>query len=372
MSYRFSRRQVDELYESLKRSGYSVRPYHAGLSDVERNKNQEAFIRDDVHIMVATIAFGMGIDKPNVRFVVHYDMPRNMESYYQEIGRAGRDGLLSHCLLLFSYADIQKVKYFINQKPAHEQRVANIHLNAFLGYIETEDCRRIPLLSYFGEEASQKENCGACDNCLIDEKDLTDITISAQKFLSCVKRTGERFGAGHIIDVLRGSQAKRVMELRHDRLSTYGVGQEYSKKQWVQLSRQFIQKRLLIQDMEFGGLSLTEQGWQVLRGQAKVTGRLEENNTDPVRKREKAETRAYDPDLFEILRKERKHLADRGGVPPYVIFSDRTLMEMADVFPPKPQRFNEYPRDRSGQAGEIRGSVFGYYPAILYTARSRF
>ncbi|MBU1902161.1 MAG: DNA helicase RecQ [Proteobacteria bacterium] len=328
--YCFSRRQVDDLYQALENRGYSVRPYHAGMSDRDRNRNQELFIRDDVQIMVATIAFGMGIDKPNVRFVVHYDMPKNMESYYQEIGRAGRDGLPAHCLLLFSYGDIQKVKHFIDMKEGHEQRVANIHLNAFLGFIETEDCRRIPLLNYFGEACS-KENCGVCDNCLTEEKDLNDVTLAAQKFLSCVKRTGERFGAGHIIDVLRGSKAKKVLKFGHQDLSTYGIGEEFSKKQWFHLSRQFIQKRLMVQDMEFGGLSLTEKAWKVLSGEEEVLGRLEEERID--RHTEREAEKDYDRDLFEILRKERKRLADKAGVPPYVIFSDRTLVEMATFFP---------------------------------------
>jgi len=331
--YCFSRRQVDDLSGGLHNRGYSVLPYHAGMSDEDRSRNQELFIRDDVQIMVATIAFGMGIDKPNVRFVVHYDLPKNMESYYQEIGRAGRDGLPAHCLLLFSYGDIQKVKHFIDQKPDHEQRIAHIHLNAFLGFIETEECRRIPLLNYFGEAYSIK-NCGACDNCLTDEKDLTDITVSAQKFLSCVKRTGERFGAGHIIDVLRGSQAKKVIQCGHDRLSTYGIGEEHSKKEWFHLSRQFIQKRLLNQDMEFGGLSLTEKGWKVMKGEETVLGRLAERRTDP----EAQEERAYDRALFDILRKERKRLADAANVPPYVIFPDKTLMEMATFFPQSEMR----------------------------------
>lgn len=186
--YCFSRKQVEDLNAVLTDNGFSARPYHAGLAAVERNRNQEAFIRDDVQIIVATIAFGMGIDKPNVRFVVHFDLPKNIESYYQEIGRAGRDGLKSHCLLLFSYADVQKIKYFIDQKASAEKRVATIHLGALLRYAESENCRRIPLLNYFGENYTV-DTCNMCDNCLSEEKNLVDLTVEAQKFLSCVKRS---------------------------------------------------------------------------------------------------------------------------------------------------------------------------------------
>ncbi|MBW2079982.1 MAG: DNA helicase RecQ [Deltaproteobacteria bacterium] len=332
--YCFSRRQVDDLFEALKSKGFSVRPYHAGLSERNRIRNQDLFIKDDVQIMVATIAFGMGIDKPNVRFVVHYDLPKNIESYYQEIGRAGRDGLPAHCLLLFSYGDIQKTRYFINKKEEHEQRVANIHLNALLGFIETERCRRIPLLDYFGEKYS-REDCGMCDNCLSGEKGLEDITIAAQKFLSCAKRTEERFGAGHIIDVLRGSEAKKVLRFGHQHLSTYGVGRDFSKRQWFHLSRQFIRRGLLAQDMEFGSLKLTDKAWKVLRREEKVLGRMEEEVVD--RTSEQDDHKDYDRDLFELLRKERKRLADKSKVPPYVIFSDKTLIEMATFFPQSKQ-----------------------------------
>jgi len=334
--YCLSRRQVDDLNGVLETRGFSVRPYHAGMSDRDRARNQELFIRDNVQIMVATVAFGMGIDKPNVRFVLHYDLPKNMEGYYQEIGRAGRDGLPAECLLLFSYGDIKKIRHFIDQKEKHEQRVAGIHLNALIGFAETEHCRRIPLLRYFGEEYTG-ENCGMCDNCLSDKKDLTNITVAAQKFMSCAKRTGERFGAGHIIDVLRGSQARKVLKFRHDRLSTYGIGGEFSKKQWFHLSRQLIQKGLMRQDMEFGGLSLTDGGWRVLRGEEKVLGRLQEKGAelDP----EQAAGLDYNRDLFELLRGERKRLADESGVPPYVIFPDRSLMEMATYFPQSESHF---------------------------------
>ena len=211
--YCFSRRQVDELAEVLANQGFSVKPYHAGLSDNERRQNQESFIRDDTQIMVATIAFGMGINKPNIRFILHYDLPRNIESYYQQIGRAGRDGLKARCLLLFSYSDIQKIQYFIRQKDPQEQRVANIQLNALVGLAETDQCRRIPLLRYFGEEYSTPE-CEMCDNCLGEEQKAVDVTIPAQKFLRCAELTGQRFGAGHIIDVLRGSQSKKIVQFK--------------------------------------------------------------------------------------------------------------------------------------------------------------
>jgi ATP-dependent DNA helicase RecQ len=333
--YCFSRRQVDDLSELLEQKGFSVRPYHAGLSDEERKKNQELFIKDDVLIIVATIAFGMGINKPNVRFVIHYDLPKNIESYYQEIGRSGRDGLRSECMLLFSYGDIQKIKYFINQKPAHEKRVANIHLQALLKFAETDICRRIPLLSYFGEEYSIK-TCGMCDNCLAnksDKKELKDITVYAQKFLSCVKRTGEIFGAAHVVDVLRGSESKKVLKFEHQSLSTYGIGKDLTKKQWFHLSRQLLHKGLVTQDMEYGGLKLTEKAWDVFKGEENVFGRIEADEIKVVKKRPTKNITDFDEKLFDKLRRKRKELADKAKVPPYVIFSDRTLIEISAFFP---------------------------------------
>ena len=328
--YCFSRQQTDDLYALLSRKGYSVRPYHAGLSEKERTQNQELFIRDDIQIIVATIAFGMGINKSNVRFVVHYDLPRSLDSYYQEIGRAGRDGLPAHCLLLFGYGDIQKIKYFIQQKNEQEQRVANILLSNLLGFVETDLCRRVPLLNYFGETRAL-DNCGMCDNCRIEQKDLADITIPAQMFLSCVKRTGERFGAGHIVDVLRGSKSQKVLKFAHEKLSTYGIGTMYSAQQWRHLFRQYIQKGLIMQELEHGTLRLTEKAWEVLRGKEAVMGRLEEGGVT-IRKREEDQGH-YDPVLFEMLRKKRKEIADRANLPPFTIFHDRTLKEMATRFP---------------------------------------
>ena len=332
--YCYSRKQVETLNGTLENEGFSVRPYHAGLSDLDRHRNQEDFIRDDVQIIVATIAFGMGIDKPNVRFVVHYDLPKNIESYYQEIGRAGRDGLKSQCLLLFSYGDVQKIKYFIDQKNDHEKRVANNHLSALLRFAETEVCRRLPLLHYF-EEDYHTDKCNMCDNCLAEDKEKVDLTMAAQKFLSCLKRTGERFGSIHIIDVLRGSRAKKVLQFGHQKLSTYGIGQDYSKKQWQQVSRQFLHKGLMDQDMEFGSLKLTDKGWDVLKGDLKIWGQLEQQPPSAPLGQDtnRIDDLDYDRELFEILRKTRKELANQSGVPPFVIFADKTLVEMATYFP---------------------------------------
>jgi ATP-dependent DNA helicase RecQ len=330
--YCFSRKQVDELAVYLASKGYSVRPYHAGLEDAERRRNQEAFIRDDVQIIVATIAFGMGINKPNVRFVVHFDLPKSVESYYQEIGRAGRDGLPAHCLLLYSYADAAKLNYFIDQKSGGEKRVAIQHLDAIVRYAEDEmTCRRKPLLNYFGESVAN-ENCANCDNCTSAPTPLTDITILAQKFLSCVKRADEKFGAGHITDILLGSENEKVMRWEHNRLSTYGIGTELNRKQWMHIARQLVTMGYLKQEGEYHTLSLTVRAMDALRRREKIMGTVEE--AERARKAGKQKTELeYNHALFALLRKKRKELADDAGVPPYVIFSDKTLVEMAAYFP---------------------------------------
>jgi len=340
--YCFSRRQVDELYLELKNEGHSVKPYHAGLSEQVRNRNQEAFIRDDVNIIVATIAFGMGINKPDVRFVVHYDMPKNIESYYQQIGRSGRDGLRADCLLLFSYSDTQKIRYFINQKEDEEKKIAEQHLNALLKFLEATECRRKPLLNYFGEEYN-KENCGMCDNCISVDAEVEDLTVHAQKFLSCVVKTGQKYGANYIADILRGSKAKKVLENQHDELSTHGIGMEWSKNQWVQLSRLLIRQDYLSKDPDYGSLILEEPGKKVLRGSENVFGTLDRteaavDNDAGSRTTTEVEKR-YDEKLFEILREKRKELADQKAIPPYAIFPDTTLMEMAFYFPQDREHF---------------------------------
>ncbi len=343
--YCATRRQTEELHAHLQKNGYSVRPYHAGLSESERTENQERFRRDDVRIIVATIAFGMGINKPNVRFVIHYDLPGSIDNYYQEIGRAGRDGLPAHCLLLFSYGDLQKIQYFIGQKAEQEQRVAQILLSQLLGFAETDLCRRVPLLNYFGE-TSVPERCGMCDNCRSgnEEKALVDLTLPAQMFLSCIKRTDEIFGAGHIVDVLRGSNSQKILKFGHEKLSTYGIGTAYSAKQWRHLARQLIQKGLLLHHYEHGSLKLTPKAWEVLRGKEPFLGRMETDSkklraAPGAAQRPRAdEADSFDPDLFEALRKKRKALAGEANLPPYAIFHDRTLREMALYCP----------RDREG------------------------
>ncbi len=331
--YCFSRKQVDELAAYLTSKGYSVRPYHAGLEDSERRRNQEAFIRDDAQIIVATIAFGMGINKPNVRFIIHYDLPKSIEGYYQEIGRAGRDGLPAHCLLLYSYADVAKLNYFVEQKEGEERRVAMQHLNAIVKYAEDEfNCRRKPLLTYFGESFSAN-NCSNCDNCTSAPAALTDVTIPAQKLLSCVKRTGERFGAVHIADVLIGSMNEKVVKFGHDKVSTHGIGKELNQKQWTHLARQLTQMGYLNQDGEYRSLSLSPRAIDALKNRTKIYGMIEEVH-ERIKKNGKQKVELeYNNALFALLRSKRKEMADELGVPPYVIFSDKTLVEMAAYYP---------------------------------------
>jgi ATP-dependent DNA helicase RecQ len=335
--YCLSRKQVENLSNQLAARGFSVRPYHAGLDDTARNRFQTEFIKDDVRIVVATIAFGMGIDKPNVRFVLHYDLPKSVENYYQEIGRAGRDGLDAECLLLFSHADVPRLKSLVTSQDEQRNRAAWFHLEDMVRFAEAEDCRKKRLLAYFGETAAQ-DDCGMCDNCLAPQEQVQDISIAAQKFLSCVKRTGERFGAGHIIDVLRGAETKKIFQFRHHLLSTYGIGKDLSKKQWFYLSRQFQSKGFVQREDQYGGLTLTPAAWDVLKAETKVSGWLDPRHkfSGPAAAAtgtESGKSSAHHPDLFEQLRHKRKEMADDAGVPPYAVFPDKTLVEMATFFP---------------------------------------
>lgn len=327
--YCATRRQVEELAEQLAARGWEALPYHAGLEDDVRHRHQRRFVHDEVPIMVATVAFGMGIDKSNVRFVVHYDLPKNLESYYQQIGRAGRDGLRSDCLLLYSYGDVGTIRYFIEQQEREQRREAGVRLDALLGFAETGFCRRRSLLAYFGERY-EAETCEMCDNCLVEEQDLEDLTMAAQKFLSCVKRTGELYGASHIISVLRGSRAKRVLKRGHDKLSTYDIGREFSTDAWKYLANQFVELGLLKRDAQYGSLKLTAKAYDVFRGE-RVYG-VPPDAAEPAGARAAADGE-YDAALFGLLRERRMEVAEEQGVPPYVVFSDRTLVEMAVFFP---------------------------------------
>lgn len=325
--YCSTQRHVDDLAATLQANGISALPYHAGLETAVRQRNQRAFMVDDAPVIVATVAFGMGVDKPDVRFVLHVDLPQDMESYYQQIGRAGRDGDPAECLLFFGYGDVFTIQHFINEGADSEREGRMARLQQLVQWAESSDCRRRGLLAYFGE-VYEGDNCGQCDSCLRPDAAPVDLTIPAQKFLSCVVRTGEKFGAGHIIQILRGSHAQNIMKWQHDRLSTHGIGQEYSDRAWKHLVQQFIQQGLLQHDLHYGTLSVSEEGWAVLRGQQVWGTLLEAEGVDAAATATPAEL-----ELLARLRSERKQVADAEGVAPYMIFADRALQEMATYLP---------------------------------------
>lgn len=342
--YCFSRKQVDILSEKLAKNGFSVKPYHAGLSDEERHINQHLFVNDTVSIIVATIAFGMGINKPNVRFVIHYDLPKNLESYYQEIGRAGRDGLPSNCILLYNYGDMRKQLVFIEEIMNPELKASAVkHLNEMVAYAENLDCRRIPLLRYFGEDYHD-ESCGGCDNCTGKKYvgTVTDLTDLVRLFLSVMSEIEESFGSEHIIDILRGSSNEKIQKFRHDDLASYGLGKKKTKKEWRQIRDLMVQNRLVKKDLDnFGIIKMLPLGGEVLSGKRKFLGHIikEESERETTGGRLK-ENLQFDKNLFEILRKLRKSLADREDVPPYIIFPDTSLIQMSRVFPKNKVEFS--------------------------------
>ncbi|WP_448266560.1 DNA helicase RecQ [Nostoc sp. DSM 114159] len=334
--YSLTRKKVDELTFKLQNDKVIALPYHAGLTDEERSSNQTRFIRDDVRVMVATIAFGMGINKPDVRLVVHFDLPRNIESYYQESGRAGRDGEPSRCTIFFSFGDVKTIEWSIDQKAdPQEQLIAKQQLRQMIDYAEGTDCRRTIQLGYFGERFPG--NCGNCDNCR-HPKPVQDWTIEAMKFLSCVARCKERFGMLHIIDVLRGAKKDKILQYEHDKLSTYGIGKDRTVDEWRMLGRSLLHQGLIEQTSDgYSVLKLNALSWQVMRKQRTVS--LAVTTVQKVTWEPESEKAEVAEILLQKLRSLRKELADEQSVPPYVIFHDSTLKLMVQV---QPQNLAEF------------------------------
>ncbi|MRC15730.1 DNA helicase RecQ [Bacillus thuringiensis] len=320
--YAATRKVVDQLYEDLMKAGVSVSKYHAGMSDSDRNEQQELFLRDEVSVMVATSAFGMGIDKSNIRYVIHYQLPKNMESYYQEAGRAGRDGLDSTCILLYSSQDVQVQRFLIDQSTG-ETRFSNEleKLQNMTDYCHTEQCLQSFILQYFGEEP--KEDCGRCGNCT-DNRESIDVTRESQMVLSCMIRTNQRFGKQMIAQVLTGSKNKKVIEFNFHTLPTYGLLSNRSVKEVSEFIEFLISDELIaVEHGTYPTLKVTEKGKEVLLGKENVL------------RKERVETRqiVQDHPLFEVLREVRKEIAQGEGVPPFVIFSDQTLKDMCVKMP---------------------------------------
>lgn len=332
--YCLSRRKVEETAAFLNAEGLRARAYHAGMPAIERTRNQEIFRHEEGVVIVATIAFGMGIDKPDVRFVAHLDLPKSIEAYYQETGRAGRDGLPADAWMAYGLGDVVQHRRMIDESPADEpfKRVAAAKLDALLGLCETTGCRRVRLLAYFGEHGGA---CGNCDNCL-DPPESWDGTLQVRKALSCVYRTGQRFGAGHVIDVLTGKDTERVRTLRHQALSTFGIGADVPERQWHGIFRQIVALGLLAVDPRHGSLTLTEAARPVLKGSRSVALRRMARSEKAARSRARgidAGLDAGEQALWQRLRAWRTATAAAHGVPAYVILHDSTLLELVRVRP---------------------------------------
>ena len=366
-----ARKTADSMAAKLSDDGIKALPYHAGMDAGDRSKNQEAFLRDEARVICATIAFGMGINKPNVRYVIHYDLPKNIEGYYQETGRAGRDGLPAECLLLFSPGDRVKQMRFIDEKPdPREREIARAQLEQMIHYAEIATCRREFLLGYFGETyrggaardlsapaAAKENNCSGCDNCLAPRA-TWDGTLAAQKFLSCVYRIREKsgfsVGAQHVIEVLCGADTEKVRKFGHQNLSTYNIGGEHTRAEWGTIGRELIRLGLLFQNAEkFHVVELTEAGRAALKARQKITLTKPVEPTAVAGQHRVGEI-GCDESLFERLRVLRKKLADERAVPPYIIFSDVALRQMARFYPANGNEFS-----RISGVGEKKLREFG-------------
>lgn len=333
--YCLSRKRVESTAEWLCKEGFDALPYHAGLSAEVRQRHQQRFLREEGVIVVATIAFGMGVDKPNVRFVAHLDLPKSIEAYYQETGRAGRDGDPSTAWMAYGLNDVIKLRQMMEDSQGNEEfkRVEQHRLNAMLGLCEITSCRRHALLDYFGEQSP--ERCGNCDAC-INPIETWDGSQAAQKALSCVFRTGQRFGVGHIIDVLRGGDTDKIRQWQHDQISTYGIGKDIDTSQWRSVFRQLVSRAYLQVDMDaYGALKLSDKCRPLLRGEETIFLRRDAKEATRKRKKvsEHSDLTESDRELWDALREKRKRLADSQGVPPYVIFHDASLMEMMHYRP---------------------------------------
>lgn len=391
--YCYSRKQVDELSDSLNKLGFSTLNYHAGLEDSVRSKNQELFLKDKVQIIIATIAFGMGIDKPNVRFVINYDLPKSLEEYYQEIGRAGRDGLPSSALLLYSSSDIYKIRYFFEDSAEPEK--SEMLLQQMIKYASSRICRRKVLLSYFGENFNPSQNdknqfcCDICDN---KKNNLTDVTIQVQKLLCCIIRTKERFGTMYIIDVLLGSRGKRILENGHNMISTWGIGTESSKNDWLQLVEMLILENYLKKSREYNILEITDLGREILATREKVflpivfskntkqvsmifpKTESKKNPSFVLHKKSDgskilAERPSYDDEkakiIIEKLKNWRKRKSEDLNVPPYIIFGDKTLLDLAAKKPSSKQELKNIYGIGSAKAEQFGKTILEIIESIV-------